>query len=138
MTTPTRARDWTDLPRGFYALHVFDYDGNLLGYNLFERKVPRETKTGRRMGRNLFQYGSTMLASPELEDRIREHVATEKRVHGGDAGYGQAQIEELLEHPDSYRAVFGKLTGKCGWCGRKLTDAKSKLLGIGPDCRGER
>ncbi len=134
---PPKAADWSDLPRGFYALHIFDYDADLLGYSLFERKVPRETKTGRRMGRNLFIYGATMIASPELEDRLVEHIAVEKRVYGGEVGYGKAQVEELLADPDGYRAVFGQLTGKCGCCGRKLTDPTSKLLGIGPDCRGE-
>jgi uncharacterized protein DUF6011 len=44
-----------------------------------------------------------------------------------------------IEHSDgSFRKLYGKLTGRCGSCGRVLTDPKSKLLGIGPDCRGFR
>ena len=42
---------------------------------------------------------------------------------------------EDLENGDTFRALFGRLTGRCGCCGKALTDPKSKLIGIGPDCR---
>lgn len=44
----------------------------------------------------------------------------------------------IMTGADGYRELFGKLTGRCGYCGKLLTDSKSKLIGIGPDCRGYR
>ena len=46
-----------------------------------------------------------------------------------------ADIQTLLTDPDRYRQLWGTYTGRCGWCGRKLTDPESRLLGVGPDCR---
>ena len=36
--------------------------------------------------------------------------------------------------PEFYRGEFGRLTGHCGICWRRLTDPHSKTLGIGPEC----
>jgi hypothetical protein len=57
-------------------------------------------------------------------------------------GWAQKQIE-FYEHinwairadPDRCRARFAALTTRCGICGRTLRDARSKVEGIGPDCR---
>lgn len=37
--------------------------------------------------------------------------------------------------PDVCRARFAAFTIRCCDCGRSLTDAKSKTLGVGPECR---
>lgn len=50
----------------------------------------------------------------------------------------RAQIEAAIEaEPGAAAARFSRLTVRCGVCGRKLTDATSRNLGIGPDCRAE-
>ena len=36
---------------------------------------------------------------------------------------------------DESRARFGQAMGRCGKCGRTLTDAVSRAIGIGPECR---
>jgi len=36
---------------------------------------------------------------------------------------------------DESRARFGQAVGQCGRCGRSLTDAVSRAIGIGPECR---
>lgn len=41
----------------------------------------------------------------------------------------------LTADPDGCRARFAALTTRCVNCARALADAKSKLLGFGPDCR---
>lgn len=42
----------------------------------------------------------------------------------------------LLADPGTARKQFAELTVRCCQCGRALTDDTSKVLGIGPDCRG--
>ena len=43
--------------------------------------------------------------------------------------------EELARDPAAAAERFARLTTRCFWCARTLTDPKSKLLGMGPDCR---
>lgn len=115
-----KSSTWQDIPRGYYAMPVEDIPDCdcedwgcgctvLLGYRLFQRKESRVTRTGRRIGKNQFISGKTV-AAPDTD-------------------------HELTENPDLYRAEYGKFTGKCGCCGRALTDPDSKLRGIGPECR---
>jgi hypothetical protein len=44
-------------------------------------------------------------------------------------------LNAVQADPDGARTRFGKLTGCCYVCSKKLTDARSVVLGIGPDCR---
>ena len=41
----------------------------------------------------------------------------------------------LATDPDGCRARFAALRIRCCDCGRPLTDARSKTLGVGPECR---
>jgi hypothetical protein len=47
----------------------------------------------------------------------------------------QRVVEAIGSDPQTCRAVFAALTVRCCDCGRVLTDAKSKTLGVGPECR---
>ena len=49
-----------------------------------------------------------------------------------------ALIHAIKNENDIHRKLYGLLTGRCGRCGRLLTDPESKRLGLGPDCRGYR
>jgi hypothetical protein len=49
-------------------------------------------------------------------------------------GTHEEDIAAILEDPYGCRVRYGKLIGKCGYCGLKLTDPESRLRGIGPDC----
>ncbi len=53
-------------------------------------------------------------------------------------GWFQQVCATIAADLNAARLLFAGFSGKCSSCGRKLTDPKSKLLGIGPDCRGER
>jgi hypothetical protein len=48
----------------------------------------------------------------------------------------EAVYEAILADPDAARMRFATETAHCYRCGRRLTDALSRELGIGPDCRG--
>lgn len=119
--------DWHDLPKGFYAIEVTD-NGAVLGWALFERQVPRVTKTGRRLGRSLLRIGAKYAVDADASHRI-QRIADARQ---------DDWIAALIADPVPARALFGQVTGKCGCCGKKLHDATSKLLGIGPDCRRDR
>jgi hypothetical protein len=43
-------------------------------------------------------------------------------------------LRELASDPAKAAARYGFLTGHCSFCGRRLTDDRSKLVGYGPDC----
>lgn len=47
-------------------------------------------------------------------------------------------LYSIQKEDDAFRKLYGLLTGKCGVCGRLLTDPESKRLGLGPDCGGRR
>jgi hypothetical protein len=46
----------------------------------------------------------------------------------------EALIAEAMKDPMEAMMLYGKEIGACCYCGRSLTDADSKKLGIGPDC----
>ena len=63
------------------------------------------------------------------------------RVVGGnpDAPVYSAQARTVLERIIAYgvrkaMALYGQQIGKCGRCGRHLTDEDSRTVGLGPDC----
>lgn len=41
----------------------------------------------------------------------------------------------LEDDPDGCKARFAVMTSRCWCCGRTLTDNRSKVYGIGPECR---
>jgi len=47
-------------------------------------------------------------------------------------------VAAILADPEAARQTFARETTHCYVCGRRLTDAESRRLGIGPDCRGRR
>lgn len=47
-----------------------------------------------------------------------------------------ARRDDALERdPDGCKARFAAMTSRCWCCGRTLTDNRSKVYGIGPECR---
>ena len=202
--------DWHDVPKGFYAMPVWDWErftdeigmdkndpapvAELLGFLLFERKIPRMFKTGKRSGQRAGQdqltTGHRVLAQDVAEysiwpgtdhevrftssDRLKSEIDSDRHlieheyIFDGDlsrpcrcpscldrnddgrwkAAPNQAEayrnsvatmfLDGIKKHDDIYRKLYGQITGNCGMCGTVLTDPTSKLLGIGPDCRGYR
>jgi uncharacterized protein (DUF2236 family) len=47
-------------------------------------------------------------------------------------------VATILADPEAAAKTFAVETTHCYVCGRRLTDAVSRELGIGPDCRGRR
>ena len=46
-------------------------------------------------------------------------------------------LQELSARPEATVSAYGKLTGRCSFCGRPLEDAHSTAVGYGPVCAGK-
>jgi hypothetical protein len=128
--------DWHDVPRGFYALRVIDVlddagDYPTLGYKMFQRRAPRTYKSGRTVGRNRW-IRSYALADGFTWERFRENCPEDNELSR------RSDIDDILYEPQRAQAEFGRFTGRCGCCGRTLSDPNSKMRGIGPECAGLR
>lgn len=145
------AADWQQIPAGYYAIPVHDFDSwdgtgdpTVLAYRTFRRTTARTTKTGRTIGRNRFTIGAVMHAPNADPDDVRDQLTAYReasRAVFGPRGDVTSAIEDILRDlgkDDTFRANYGRFTGRCGCCHRHLTDPDSKLYGIGPECRGAR
>jgi Family of unknown function (DUF6011) len=128
------ALDWHDVAKGFYALHVHETDEpyEFLGYKLFERRTPRTYKNGRTVGADGWRR-SYALAPGVAPSREALNKLLENALDGTEL-CRQMDLDEILYDPQRAQAEFGKLTGRCGCCGKTLTDPNSKMRGIGPEC----
>lgn len=108
---------WIALPVGHYAVEIFDpsADETADDYGPIGYTTCRRTATDFRVGASY--------ALPGVDRDLIQRNA-----------WRRDELEFMVAQPDFYRASFGRLTGKCGCCGRRLTDPTSISRGIGPDC----
>lgn len=67
--------------------------------------------------------------------RVRENgtwLRTNKPLP--ELGEVEALLKKLGEHPAETASEYGRLTGRCCFCDRKLEDEKSTAVGFGPVC----
>lgn len=58
------------------------------------------------------------------------------RGHFAAVGVARGQVEILIERdPQAAAAAFSHWAIRCCVCGKTLTDERSKVYGVGPDCR---
>lgn len=122
----------TALPPGRYAVPVHDSDAydvddprfcELVGWHLVE-----VTKRG---------VTKTRTVGEEGVDMVRLSAVIDWEVEA----YGHDHVTHFLTNTElrGYaQADYGRLTGRCGCCGRTLTDPASKMRGIGPECAATR
>src|SRR6478609_8713174 len=87
---------------------------------------PRGTRYGPRLERADIPAG---LGSLEAQQWVREWY----RTIG--VPWHAAVEQAIQDDPGGCAARFARLTSRCCWCGRRLTDATSRVYGVGPDCR---
>lgn len=46
-------------------------------------------------------------------------------------------LKAIDENPRGCAGMYGRITGRCGQCHRRLSDPSSKELGVGPECMGK-
>lgn len=54
-----------------------------------------------------------------------------------DPAHRERVFREISKDPLGALQKYGQQIGRCGHCGRTLTDETSRAVGIGPVCRGE-
>lgn len=99
--------DWQALPEGYYA--VLDPDN-----------ADRMTYWWRRTGR---RDRPEFLAWPLKVDQTAR------------AGYTMSIVAAIAADPVAAGKRFAQFTTRCCMCSRPLRDEKSKVCGIGPECR---
>jgi hypothetical protein len=147
-------RDWHEVPKGYYAIPVHDWaewmnrdcegEANVIAYRMFSRTEAKTCKTGRVIGRDKFITGAVWILPGADPQRVRDEISDDDQMAREWLGAG-GHIKQIVDtimldiaDQDLFRAQYGKVTGRCGHCRKALTDPKSKLIGIGPDCRGYR
>jgi hypothetical protein len=157
MTDQRRAKvgnpAWFDIPAGYYAVPITrDVAPFVIGWSVYQRKVPRTFKNGRTVGHDRWETGAAILewgfrSTQPAEGTTRQQLddwIEARRLESGQTGYmfwnywREADIAFVLANPEDAQAQFGKLFGHCGMCGKTLTDPDSLMRGIGPDCAGLR
>jgi hypothetical protein len=128
--------DISSLPNGYYALP--DMSGKHAFIYLMVRRTRRKMFRDRR-----FVYGQKIVGGewvPEGTIEIKEWSQDAKRLCGemkpDDVYRGEFEevIPMLLANPKVWAIVFGQQIGRCGRCGKTLTDDDSRAAGIGPEC----
>jgi hypothetical protein len=114
---------WADIPLGYYAWDIVyqDDDYPVVGYTTF-RRSPK----GFRLGATYRLPANDLLPEPDRRDYVYDMAWTVAAIRD--------LVPAVIRDADKDRARFGQLTGRCGCCSRVLTDPRSKLRGIGPDC----
>lgn len=88
----------------------------------------------------------TKLSSDHLFVEIREYMGNlyMRRLHGSVGNFTRSRVNPqdaiaIVEHiatdPYKYAKRFGEIYACCGSCGADLTDARSRELQLGPECR---
>lgn len=106
------AADGVTIEDGYYAV---EYGGRLNFYRV---------KHGRKGGR----WENTQFINRYASDNLLRPDRVEKSF----------VKSAIADDAETARQRFARELGRCYACGRTLTDEKSRRLGIGPDCRGER
>lgn len=99
--------DWRELPEGYYAV-------------LDPHDADRMTYWWRRAGRG---DRPEFLSWPLKVDQTAR------------VGYMLAIVAAIAADPVGAGKRFAEFTTRCCLCGRSLRDEKSKVCGIGPECR---
>jgi hypothetical protein len=116
------------LPDGYYAV-LDPADPSVMTYWRAKSGRVKAWPTNAR-------YGPVFLKrdTPSKSDR-EAYIAYAKKCTAALRLWGDQLAVELEADPDMARARFAALTTRCCDCGRALTDAASKVAGIGPECR---
>ena len=77
----------------------------------------------------IVQHGKNRWAGMTFVKRLASDM--EHRISRAER---ESVLAQISEDPMAASAAFGHLIGKCGVCGRTLTDEESREIGIGPIC----
>lgn len=112
--------DLSDLRSGYYSVPN--------GETRLKVRVARPTKASK--------WHGWIFVSDGGEYGVRKNYGKQapSGLYQGDIGDA---LKAILADPYEAQLAYGRLTGTCGSCGRKLEDETSVALGIGPVCRAK-
>lgn len=114
---PVEGLSLTDLPSGYYAVPNGD--------TRLKVKVEHGKPGTRWDGWTFVKDGA------EYGQQKRYGMQKPGQAYRGDI---EDKLAAIIEDPQAAMAEYGRLTGTCGKCGRKLEDEESVARGIGPIC----
>ena len=106
--------DRPDVPAGRYALR--DDNGKTNNVRFYKVDCPTE---GRWAGWTFLSVQASDDLFPIKDRATKAHI-----------------LRRIAEDPQAAMLLYGKEIGKCGHCGRTLTNDESRERGIGPVCAG--
>ena len=116
-SAPVDGLDLTAVPAGRYAVEV---DGV---YKFFRIDGPTEGK-----------WAGWRFVKIQASDEL--HRLGSQRPGSAYQGKMVDALREVAADPRAASVAYGRELGRCGVCGRTLTDADSIAAGIGPVCAG--
>lgn len=128
--------DLSSLPDGRYA--VPDLAGKHDFVFLMVRRVTRSHRRDRR-----YTYGQRVVGNEWIEAgtiEVKEWSSDAKELVGeqrpGETyrGKHEVQLRAVIAAPKPWSLLFGQQIGRCGICGKTLTDEVSRAIGLGPEC----
>lgn len=117
ITTGKEPLDLRSLPSGNYAV---EHDGETAFY-MIDVILNKQSKW----------YGWVFVNILASDTKIK---CGSQRPGQTYQGKHENLLREILNDPFKAMSLFGKKIGRCGICGRTLTDAESIEMGIGPIC----
>lgn len=116
------------IPDGYYALPDPDNPAVMTYWHAKDGRIqPWPTKAW---------HGPLRLLKRDMPKDRDRMIAVWREWQARYGAWANRVHDALDGDPHPARARFSAFTTRCFDCGRALTDAKSKTLGLGPDCRG--
>ncbi len=113
-TPRPRVSDWPDVPAAWYATPSHTGSNDLDFWSVTH---------GKEGGR----WAGYVFVERVIGGRDNQRIRTDEQI---------VALEAIRKAgPEAAMALFGQELGKCGKCGRHLTDEVSRQYGIGPVCR---
>lgn len=94
----------------------------------------RYSTSGRKRGLRQWS-GGAKYGTPTGPSRGRPSRPYTDAVRAAVQEWFNTILTEIRSDPAAAGRRFAEITGRCCICGRKLTDLRSVVEGIGPDCR---
>lgn len=124
-------RRLSEIPDGYYAVADPDHPGTITYWRMHQHP-----KRGRVLDPWPAKkvYGPTVRRS-DVPKRMPERGAFLDAYWSRLGSWRWKVRKAIMRDPEVARLRFAEFSTRCGYCARKLTDERSKVLGLGPECR---
>lgn len=135
-TTSSLGLDLSGLPDSNYAAP--DPTGTQNNMFLRVRRLRRPSNRDRRYMYGKIVTGDEVAPAGTIEVRVQrgdtKELVGEQRPGDVYRGQFENELQLVMLAPETFAKLFGRLTERCGRCGKTLTDDVSKAIGLGLEC----